>query len=73
MVKARGYTKEKALKNGMQREGNLAQNATHCPECGCPWFGNKNLIGEGHRVCCDCFQDWWVDIEYKHSVELRDI
>ena len=35
-----------------------------CPECGCPDFVNKNLVGDGFRMCRQCHQDWWIDIDY---------
>ncbi len=69
----RNYTESLALKNGMEREAYLSQVTTHCPECGCPWYGNKNMCGEGSRVCVDCGQDWWVDTKYDHSVPLREL
>ena len=40
---------------------------TECPECGCPEYLNKNLVGEGFRQCAKCGQDWWIDIDYKPS------
>jgi len=72
-MKIKNYTEQKALENGMQREDDLDQNCTHCPECGSPYFGNKNLCGDGSRVCCDCDQDWWVDIKYKNPADLREL
>jgi len=38
---------------------------SQCPECGCPDYLNKNLIGEGYRQCENCGQEWWTDIDYK--------
>jgi len=72
-VKTRNYTEAQAIKGGMSREDDLDQNTTHCPECGCPWYGNKNMCGDGHRACCDCYQDWWVHIEYTNPSELREL
>ena len=37
---------------------------TYCPECGCAEYVNKNLVGDGYRMCRECHQDWWVDIKY---------
>ena len=34
--KTRGYTKEKALINGIKRENNPNYKTNHYPECGCP-------------------------------------
>lgn len=73
MCKIRDYTETQAKANGMEREVNLDQKTTHCPECGCPWFGNKNMCGEGHRVCCDCYQDWHTGISYDEPAKLREI
>ena len=41
----RGYTEAKAHQNGMHYE-----DEKQCPECGCPWYGNFNMCGEGHRI-----------------------
>lgn len=35
-----------------------------CPECGCTEYVNKNLVGDGYRMCKQCHQDWWIDITY---------
>ena len=72
-VDIRNYTESKAVSNGMARDDNSEQVTSHCPECGCPWYGNKNMLGDGHRVCCDCYQDWWVGIDYKNPAELREL
>lgn len=37
---------------------------TCCPECGCKEYVNKNLVGDGYRMCRECHQDWWIDIKY---------
>ena len=66
--KTRGYTEATAVKNGMHYE-----DEKQCPECGCPWYGNHNMCGEGHRTCCDCYQEWWTDIEYGHAVARREL
>ena len=47
--------------------------AYHCPECGCDWYVNHNLLGEGYRVCFNCEQEYWTDIVYEHSVERREL
>lgn len=69
----RGKTKEQAINSGMERETDLEQNTTHCPECGCPWFGNKNMCGEGHRVCFDCYQDYYTNSSYSNPAKLREL
>lgn len=72
-MKALGRTEQQAKDSGMSREVDLDLKTTHCPECGCPWFSNKNFCGEGHRVCFDCYQDWWTDIDYESKAELREL
>lgn len=64
----RGYTESRARKEGM-----YYSERYHCPECGCPWYGNKDNCGAGHRTCCDCYQEWWTDIEYAHAVPRREL
>jgi hypothetical protein len=66
--KTRGYTERRAIDAGMHYS-----EEQHCPECGCPWYGNKDYVSEGHRTCCDCYQEWWTDIEYKHTVPRREL
>lgn len=45
----------------------------HCPECGCPWYGNKNLCGDGHRTCYLCGQEWWAAVTYEHSALRKEL
>jgi len=66
--KTRGYTEAQANDSGMEYSEDK-----QCPECGCPWFGNMNICGEGHRVCCDCHQDWWTDIDYDNPAKRREL
>lgn len=66
--KTRGYTEAKAKQNGMHYEDDK-----HCPECGCPWCGNINMVGTGYRTCCDCYQEWWTDIKYDHTADRREL
>ncbi len=40
----------------------------YCPECGCEEFCNENQLGEGMRVCNNCGQDWWTDIDYSDVI-----
>lgn len=35
-----------------------------CPECGCMEYIQENLVGKGYRMCKDCGQEWWTDIQY---------
>lgn len=35
-----------------------------CPECGCKKSIHDNFLGEGYRVCANCMQEWWTDIDY---------
>lgn len=69
----RNLTKQQAIEKGLSRETDDNLKTSHCPECGCPWFGNKNMCGEGHRVCGDCYQDWWINIDYEKVHELREL
>jgi len=46
---------------------------TKCPECGCEEFVNENLCGDGFRQCKECFQDWWVDIDYEKPCTIFSI
>lgn len=52
-------------------EGNMVNEfdcdlCNGCPECGChdtvPRF--DNFIATGYRVCVQCSQEWWTDIDY---------
>lgn len=43
----------------------LISKCTECPECECVEYARKNELGEGFRVCVECRQEWWVDINYK--------
>ena len=36
----------------------------NCPECGCEEYEHGDELGEGYRVCKDCCQEWWTDIQY---------
>lgn len=38
---------------------------TECPECGCSEYNHKDGLGDGFRVCSDCQQEWWIDINYR--------
>lgn len=69
----RNYTEKRAIKNGMFRDNIPGAKTSHCPECGCPWYGNKNQLGDGYRMCCDCYQDWWIGIEYHEPAPLREL
>ncbi|RLI68832.1 MAG: hypothetical protein DRP02_11855 [Candidatus Gerdarchaeota archaeon] len=73
MPQLRGYTKTLAIENGMSRDTITEDKTKYCPECGCPWYGNINQCGEGHRTCCDCYQEWWTDIEYDEMPPLREL
>lgn len=45
--------------------GSSTDKCTQCPECGDKEYLNKNLVGDGYRMCRSCHQDWWIDIDYK--------
>lgn len=66
-MKTRGYTKEKAIKNDMHHSVMSESETSECPECGCDWYGNKNQCGQGHRTCCNCYQEWWTDVIYPNA------
>lgn len=38
---------------------------TACPECRCADYSHKNECGDGYRVCVECGQEWYTDINYK--------
>lgn len=38
---------------------------TECPECGCTEYQHECELGEGFRVCSDCGQEWWTNINYR--------
>jgi len=61
-------TLSQAIKAGMHYSESL-----QCPECGCPWYGNKNDVGEGHRTCFNCFQEWWIDINYRNPAKRKEL
>ena len=44
-----------------------------CPGCGCDEYTNENSVGEGYRVCADCFQEWWTDIDYDNVTGESDV
>ena len=36
-----------------------------CPECGCKESSHHDgQLGKGYRVCPNCGQEWWADIDY---------
>jgi hypothetical protein len=39
-----------------------------CPECNNTEYTNKNELGEGSRVCSECKQEWWTDIDYPQHI-----
>ena len=69
-----GKNEKQAIDAGMMRDKSSdSVKSSHCPECGCPWYGNKNLLGDGARTCFDCKQDWWIDIKYDNHALLREL
>ena len=38
-----------------------------CPECGCQEHTHGDQLGKGYRVCANCWQEWWKDIDYSKS------
>lgn len=35
-----------------------------CPECGSAELEHEDALGVGFRVCAECSQEWWTDINY---------
>lgn len=42
-----------------------------CPECGCVVYTNKDAVGIGYRVCDQCKQEWWTDIDYRGNMSKQ--
>ena len=40
---------------------------TKCPECGCDRHIRTDELGEGYRVCFNCYQEWWTNVDYKEQ------
>jgi len=40
-----------------------------CPECGCKHFWAKDYLGKGSRICSNCGQEWWTDVDYSITEE----
>ena len=45
----------------------LSVKCSVCPECGCADFTHDDTLGEGYRVCADCQQEWWINIDYAET------
>ena len=37
-----------------------------CPECGCKEYIPMTELGDGCRICKECKQEWWTDIDYSN-------
>jgi hypothetical protein len=35
-----------------------------CPECGCSEYHYEDIIATGYRVCRNCDQEWYTDVNY---------
>lgn len=35
-----------------------------CPECGCEEFRGDVMAAPGCRICSECGQEWWPDVDY---------
>ncbi len=46
----------------------------NCPECGCYDTHEQvdDSLGAGYRVCKNCDQEWWTDIDYPKHIDKRD-
>ena len=65
MSKLTRMTEAEATEKGMSCEHDPNSKTTACPACKCTWYGNKNLCGDGHRVCLECYQDYYINTDYK--------
>ena len=43
------------------------QKTKSCPECGCKEYLHENDLGNGYRVCKNCKQEWWTDVDYSNK------
>lgn len=59
--------KEFVVKQLDKKMNEEKDNCTCCPECGSKEYVNKNLVGDGYRMCRECHQDWWTDIKYNNE------
>lgn len=44
--------------------GSASDKCTKCPECRCEKYVHKDELGAGYRICTNCTQEWWTDINY---------
>lgn len=44
-----------------------------CPECGCYKTNDlhTDALGDGYRVCNQCKQEWYTDVDYEHHIAKR--
>lgn len=38
-----------------------------CPECGSKKISDEDSLAKNYRVCADCGQEWYVDIDYERA------
>lgn len=55
-----------SLTGSKGRERGLLMKTVKCPECGCDKVITEmsDTLGDGHRVCKQCLQEWYTDIDY---------
>lgn len=53
------------LKTGEVKENHDLTNK--CPECGSKDYSNEDELGKRFRLCIQCKQEWWTDINYKEK------
>lgn len=41
---------------------------TKCPECGSTEYNGEDFYSNNSRICTDCGQEWFTDINYKEVV-----
>jgi acetyl-CoA carboxylase beta subunit len=63
-MKSRTVKQMRDERNKTGKKRTVKELTTCCPECGCDLYYNENLLGEGYRVCRNCSQEWWTDIDY---------
>ena len=53
---------------------NEKNKCTNCPECGCLYSVHcrDDELGEGYRICNQCGQEWWTDIDYDNATGESD-
>ena len=58
----------------MPNEHKTPKTCDSCPECGCTESAKDfdGYLGDGFRICKNCNQDWWTDIDYPNHIKKKD-